>query len=202
MSDDREYIWIVGWEKHQDALRKRGKPWAPPWIKLSPAILDDDTLNDLPEATQLLFLKLLTLFARSTLTVRKDTRSLSRSLNQRVLTRQLEALNHAGLIEFCSGTVLEQRRNAFWNSSSLEEKKNRTPPTPHGRKASRSDGSNPRRNGTNPRARHDVDPMSRLPYGCPHCNQRRATETELAEHLENVHGITAAAAGTDPWDAA
>lgn len=123
VDEGRAYLWIVNWEKHQDALRKRGKPWSPPWVKLEPSLLDHDDFNALPAGTQLVFLKLLMLFARARLVLASDPRRLSRQLGVRVTSQQLESLNHAGFIEFCSRTVLEHRRAMFWNRSNLEKRR-------------------------------------------------------------------------------
>lgn len=114
------YIWVGRWEDFQSYTRKRGKPWAPPWIKLYPQLLDDDAFMGLTEQARLLLVGLFMLFSKSRGSITKDTRSLSRKLNQRVTNAQLDSLNHAGFIDFCSGTVREQRWNAFWNCSVLD----------------------------------------------------------------------------------
>lgn len=119
------YIWVSGWEDFQTFQKKRDKPWVPPWIKLAPALLDDPNYLRLSPQTRTLLVGIWMLFARSRGTVTKDTRRLSRQLHQRVTERQLESLNHAGYIEFCSRTVQEQRRDAFWNRSILEVDKKR-----------------------------------------------------------------------------
>ncbi len=114
------YIWVNGWEKFQKYQAKRGKPWAPPWIRLYHEVWSNDDFLELPESTRLLLLGLWSLFAHHKLTVRSGRTHLQRQLNMRVNSSQLERLNHAGFIDFCSGTVLEQRKNAFWNGSALE----------------------------------------------------------------------------------
>lgn len=126
-----QYIWVNGWESFQTFQTKRGKPWAPPWIKLAPALLDDPEYLDLSPETRTLLVGIWMLFARSRGTVTKDTRRLSRQLHQRVTESQLGLLNRAGFLDFCSGTVLEQRRDAFWNSSALEEKRQEQIPLPN-----------------------------------------------------------------------
>ena len=115
-----QYIWIRRWDEFQTMQKKRGKPWAPPWVKLYLSLLDQPAYIDLSPENRSLLVGLWMLFARTRGTVTKETRKLSRQLHQRVTERQLAALNHDGFIDFCSGTVLEQRRNAFWNSSALE----------------------------------------------------------------------------------
>lgn len=115
-----EFIWITRWDEFQTFQKKRGKPWAPPWVKLYTRILDEPAYLDLSPETRSLLVGLWALFGRSRGTVAKDTRRLSQQLHQRVTKAQLDSLNHAGWLTFCSGTVLEQKRNAFWNSSALE----------------------------------------------------------------------------------
>lgn len=117
------FIWVNKWEERQSFQEKRGKPWAPPWIKLYPHLLDDPEFLDLSAETRSLLVGIWMLFGRSHGTVTKDTRRLSKQLHQRVTEAQLTTLNHAGFLSFCSGTVLEQRRAAFWNRSVLEEKR-------------------------------------------------------------------------------
>lgn len=115
------WIWVNKWDEFQSFQKKRGKPWAPPWIKIYPQLLDDYVFVKLPWQTQLVLLKVFMAFAQTRGSLSADTRELSRQLAQRVTAAQLESLNHAGYIDICSGTVLEQRRNVFWNSSNLEE---------------------------------------------------------------------------------
>ena len=119
MSPD-QYIWVNKWDEFQSFQKKRGKPWAPPWVKLYTRILDEPAYLDLTPETRSLLVGLWALFGRSRGTVTKDTRRLTQQLHQRVTKAQLESLNHGGWITFCSGTVLEHKRNAFWNSSALE----------------------------------------------------------------------------------
>jgi hypothetical protein len=116
----QDWIWVNRWEEFQSFQVKRGKPWAPPWIRLYPQLLGDDDFLALTESEQLLLLKLFMLFSSQRQVVANDTRSLSRRCGQRVLKRHVDSLNHAGYIDLCSRTVLERRRNAFWNGSILE----------------------------------------------------------------------------------
>ena len=131
MSDDDLYIWVNRWDEFQTFQEKKGKPWAPPWIKVYHSLLDQPAYIDLTPETRCLLEGIWKLFARSRGTLRKDTRNLSRQLNQRVTERQLERLNHAGWITFCSGTGLERLRNKFWNCSTLDKKRqDKNPPLP------------------------------------------------------------------------
>ncbi len=116
-SPGETYIWVSRWSDFQTYTLKRGKPWAPPWVKLYTRILDDPAYLDLTPETRSLLVGIWALFGRTRGTITKDTRRLSRQLSQRVTERQLETLNHAGFIQFCSGTVREQFWNAFVNGS-------------------------------------------------------------------------------------
>lgn len=143
--DDR-YIWVNRWDEFQSFQEKRGKPWAPPWVKLHTKILDNPEFLDLTPETRMVLVGIWALFARTHGTLTKDTRRLSRQLSQRVTERQLESLNHAGFITFCSGTVLEQFRAAFWNRSTLEESRT---------KQNRNSAVDPSRNGTPANEQHN-----------------------------------------------
>lgn len=124
------YIWIVRWHEFQTYQKKRGKPWAPPWLMDHTRQLDDDRYLDLTAAERGLLHDLRLEFARTRLDLRSDTTRLSRRLGYKVYTSQLERLNDAGFIVLCSRTVLEQFRNAFWNGSSLEVEEEREQPEP------------------------------------------------------------------------
>lgn len=115
-----QYVWVNRWDEYQSFQKKRGKPWAPPWIKIYPALLDDVDFLTLTWQTQLVLLKVFMAFAQTRGRLAADTRELSRQLDQKVTTAQLASLINAGWLDLCSRTVLEQRRNAFWNRSTLE----------------------------------------------------------------------------------
>ncbi len=115
-----EYIWICRWEEFQTFQKKRGKPWAPPWIKCHNAQLDDERYLDLTDRQRCLLHDLRMMFAMTRGRLRHDTRTISRHRHRQTRHADLEALNHAGFIRFCSGTVREQLWNAFWNGSNLE----------------------------------------------------------------------------------
>ena len=97
MSRDR---WIVvrGWERfqHRDAARTD----VPPWIKLHTRLLSDEAFLDLSVGRRLLLVMLWLEYARTRRRLPDDTRSLSRRLGQRVVSRDLEALQRAGFLTF------------------------------------------------------------------------------------------------------
>jgi len=119
MSDDL-YIWVNRWDEFQTYHEKRGKKWVPPWIKTYPRQLDDDRYYNLTDAQKLLIHELRLVFSSASLRVPFDTSWLCRRLGRKVRKDSIEALNRAGLITICSGTVLERFQDAFWNGSSLE----------------------------------------------------------------------------------
>jgi hypothetical protein len=120
-----QWIWVNKWDEHQSFQVKRGKPWTPPWIKLYPQLLVDYDFTSLPWQSQLLLLKVFMAFAQTRGRLSADTRQLSHHLSQRVTRAQLVSLNDAGWIDICSRTVLERRRDAFWNRSVLEGEEKR-----------------------------------------------------------------------------
>jgi hypothetical protein len=129
-----EYIWVNRWDEFQTFQTKRNKPWAPPWIRNYTAQLSDDRYLDLTDRQRALLHDLRMVFAVTRGRLRRDTPTIARYRHRQTRDEDLAALNHAGFIEFCSGTVLEQRRNAFWNRSTLEvdkkeNRKEQTQPT-------------------------------------------------------------------------
>jgi hypothetical protein len=115
-----EYIWVTRWPEFQTFQKKRGKPWAPPWIRTYTAQLSDERYLDLTDRQRALLHDLRMVFAVTRGRLRRDAPTIARYRQRQTRDEDLVALNHAGFIEFCSGTVLEQKRNAFWNRSSLE----------------------------------------------------------------------------------
>jgi hypothetical protein len=109
------WIWVEKWGEFQTFQEKKGKPWAPPWIKVYHSLLDEPNYIALTPETRSLLEGIWKLFARTRGTLRKDTRNLSRQLNQRVTEQQLQRLNHAGWIPVCAGPVLEIHRRPKQN---------------------------------------------------------------------------------------
>jgi len=99
--------------QHTDAT-KRGHN--PRWIKNYTALLSDDNYLDLTPSRRAILHGLWLEYARSGRELRENTRSLSRRLQLKVTTRDLEALNHAGFIEFWHDgvkTTSRQRRDVI-----------------------------------------------------------------------------------------
>jgi hypothetical protein len=131
--NDDLYIWVNRWDEFQTFQIKRGKPWAPPWIRTYTAQLSDERYLDLTDRQRALLHDLRMVFAMTKGRTRCDHRTIGQYRHIRTRYADLEALNHAGFIDICSRTVLERKRNAFWNSSTLEvevEVEQINPPNP------------------------------------------------------------------------
>jgi hypothetical protein len=106
------YIEITGWDtfQHSDAT-KRGRD--PKWIKLYTRLHSDDDFLALSGHRRAVLFGLWLEYARSGRRIALDTRSLTRRLSLRVSTKDIDALNHAGFIEFRHDAVKtrgEERR--------------------------------------------------------------------------------------------
>jgi hypothetical protein len=109
MTEPERWIVIPNWTRYQARYRD-GRPMS--WIKLHTVLLRDDEYQNLPDSTALLFLHLLLMFATTQARVKDSTKWLTRQLGRRTLRAQLDALNHAGLIEF-SVTKPSRKRYGF-----------------------------------------------------------------------------------------
>lgn len=118
-------IVVRNWDRFQHAdVTKRGR--APAWIKLYTEILSDENYLKLTPTRRAMLIGIWVEYARTRRELPDDTASLSRRLAQRVLSSDLEALNHVGFIEIRQDAVtppsrLEKRR---------EEKRKEDQPLP------------------------------------------------------------------------
>lgn len=110
------YIWIVRWGDFQHYASERDR--APAWIKTYTKQLDDDRYLDLSPTQRALLADLRLAFSRARAELRLDRKRLTLRLSMTVYQRDLEALNHAGFIDFCSREVLDQRLEKFYSNSS------------------------------------------------------------------------------------
>ncbi len=92
------YIVIPRWDEFQH--RDMARSTVPPWIKTYTKLLHDDEYLALTGDQRAILHGLWLEYASSRRRLRLDTRSLSSRLRLRVTSAQLEALNHAGFIEF------------------------------------------------------------------------------------------------------
>ena len=98
------YIHIPSWDRHQHYKDKT----RPAWIKLHTSLLHDDEWLNLTEGQRSALIGIWLLYASTARHLAANTSSLSRQLGQRVSSRTLDALNHAGFIEFRSREALEK----------------------------------------------------------------------------------------------
>lgn len=158
MSDER-WIVIPRWDEfqHPDAGRSRTLPW----IKSYTRLLSDDNYLSLTAHQRAILHGLWLEYARSGRQLRLTTGSLSARLSLRVMTRDIEALNHAGFIELSASKPASQPAS---NPASLDKRRERTPLPPTGKPPQ---------------------------HNCVHCHggQQFKTEQRLTEHLANAHGI-------------
>lgn len=96
MSD--AWIVIPKWDnfQHRDMARSS----VPPWVKMYTRLLSDDDYLGLSHHQRGVLMGIWLEYARSTRQLRGSTATLTRRLGQRVTTRDLTALNHAGFIGF------------------------------------------------------------------------------------------------------
>jgi replicative DNA helicase len=184
---DHGWIVIPGWEEfqHRDAARSQ----VPTWVKTYTKLLSDDDFLDLSHHLRGVLLGLWLEYARSHAALSGNTTSLSRRLGQRVTDKNLEALNHAGFIDFSAS---KPASNPAGEPASLE-KRREEPPHPHsGKGFPRANGRSPRQTRTNPRA----EPPATFTCGIGTCPGVYTTQTKLDQHRELAH-ITAATSPAD-----
>lgn len=99
----RKWIVVRNWNRFQHYRDRQ-----PRWIKNYIELVDDPAYLTLTEGCRALLHGLWLIYASSRAQVPLDTRSLSRRLNLRVTSAQLEQLNHAGFIEFSASKPLAE----------------------------------------------------------------------------------------------
>lgn len=93
-----DHIHVRNWDRFQHTdTTKRGR--SPIWIKLYTELLSDEQFLTLTEHRRLLLISLWMEYARTRARLPLDTRSLTRRLQLRVTTADLEALHQAGFID-------------------------------------------------------------------------------------------------------
>ncbi len=107
---EKRYIHIVNWDVHQHPDTTRNKTGAIPWIKSYTGQLGDEDYLALNFSDRGLLESLrLQYAARRGRGISDSTASLCRLFGQRVMTTQLERLNHAGFIHFSASKSLASR---------------------------------------------------------------------------------------------
>lgn len=122
MSDER-WIVIPRWDEfqHRDMARSKVPPWIRNWTRL----LNDDAYLSLTAHQRAVLHGLWMLYALTRRQVSANTASLSRQLNVRVSSRQLQALNQAGFIHLSASNpagkpASTDREREFSISSKVE----------------------------------------------------------------------------------
>lgn len=119
MTDER-WIVIPNWAEFQHYKNRD-----PSWIKAYTRLLSDDAWMSLTHHQRGILLGLWLIYARSDGQIRGSTVTVTRQLGgdtgQRVTTRDLEALNHAGLIHFSASKPLALRYQAASPEKRREE---------------------------------------------------------------------------------
>ena len=109
-----EWIVMPRWDEFQH--RDMARSDVPPWVKNYTKLLHDDAYLTLSSHQRAVLHGLWLSYASARRQLPLNTRSLTRQLQLRVMRRDLEALNHAGFIEFSASkpagahAVPEKRR--------------------------------------------------------------------------------------------
>ncbi len=125
------YIWISRWREfqHYRPNPERG----PAWIKAYTAQLSDERYLELTDRQRALLHDLRHVYAMTRGRLRRDVRTISRYRQRQTRDADLEALNHAGLVEFISRQTLDQRLDELYSDSSLDKEVDKEPPNPRRR---------------------------------------------------------------------
>jgi hypothetical protein len=185
---DRGWIVIPNWDGPTGFQHYKDR--TPVWIKNYTELMSDDAYLGLTLHQRGVLHGLWLEYARARRQIPDSTLTVSQRLGDRVSRATLDALNHAGFIEYSASKPLALR----YQDASLEVEKRRTPPPPS---ASRKNGTSPRQRGTNPRAT-DTPPAEQHP--CPHCPLIAASARALADHIDVIHDfdVKPVTATTDP----
>jgi hypothetical protein len=132
------YISIRGWRRfqHYDPAKR-----APRWIKNYTELLHDPAYLELTEHQALVLHRLWLTYASTRCHLPLTTSLLSRQLGLRVMTRDIDALNHAGFIDIVASKTLADGYQSATPEVEVEkrrEKKKTSPPPPSTRKRSKS----------------------------------------------------------------
>lgn len=109
------WIWITRWQDFQHYQPERDR--APAWIKEYTKQLDDDRYLRLSMYQRAVLHDVRTAFARAHGRLPTDTRQLTQRIGHRVTSVNLDALNHAGFIDYVSRPVLEQRLDQLYSNA-------------------------------------------------------------------------------------
>lgn len=153
-------LWIVvpRWDGSDGFQHYRDRD--PIWIKNYRTLLSSDEYLTLSFHIRGVLHGLWLAYAASNRQLRDSTLTLTRRIGQRVTTRDLLALNHAGFIEFSASRPLAP----VYQAASLDKEKEKKKTRAHA--------------------------LEQKPFRCdvPSCAISFGTAEKLADHLANVHG--------------
>jgi len=145
----------------------------PIWIKNYRTLLTNNEYRGLSHHQRGILHALWLAYATSNRQLSDSTLTLTRLLGQRVLRRDLDALNHAGFIQFSASRPLARRyHDASTEDIDLEER-----PKP----ISTSNGS------VRTHVEHDPEKPAARIWCCMFCPVRFVTRSEVETHLAAVH---------------
>ncbi len=119
MTDDR-WIWIPNWDGPTGFQHYKDRD--PLWIKCYTRLMSKDEFLMLTFHQRGVLFGVWLAYARSNRQLRHSTLTLTRQLSQRVLTRDLNALQNAGFIEVIDRFLLAERLQAASPEKRREEK--------------------------------------------------------------------------------
>lgn len=123
MAGEKGYISVRDWRRfqHYDPAKR-----TPPWIKNYTELLHDHAYLGLTQTQRAVLHGLWLEYASSGCKVPESTASLSRRLGLRVTKRTLEALNHAGFIDFVASAALADGYHGASPETEVETEKETT----------------------------------------------------------------------------
>jgi hypothetical protein len=161
------YISVHNWRKfqHYDPAKR-----TPVWIKDHLDQQDRDDYRALTFAQRGLLQNIRQAYARSHCTLRDDPAALTRRFGQRVRRRQLDALNHAGFIDFVASAALADGYQVA--STEVEVEVEKKPP------------KSPLQQNRTSFVENEADSR---PHLCPICGLAFKAQLKVDEHLYTAH---------------
>jgi len=164
MSTPERWIVIDRWDdfQHPDA----GRSGVTPWIKSYTRLLSNDDFLELSHHIRGVLFGLWLEYARARRQLGGSPVALTRRLGQRVTTRDLDTLNHAGFIHFVASKPQAERKQPASLEVEVEKK-----------------------DLARARATPKSKPTETNPYACPRDGLRFALDRQLIDHLYDAHNL-------------
>jgi hypothetical protein len=178
-----EWIWISRWEDFQHYPVERDR--APAWIKAYNKQLDDWRYLQLSNRQRALLADLRHIFSTTHAQLKHDASMIGARRHAETRHADLEALNHAGLIQFISRATLESRLEQLYASRA---------PARSRREGSKEPSKNALARELAGAARASADrqppPAATSSWQCPECGAQLPTEDVLYTHIVTCNGET------------